>query len=771
MKQRLLIFSLVLALLMSIYPIQQPASISAQTDGSADEIATLAEQVHIQNIRTKNFTQWRGGSLGGDLADLQAAYGSVIPVGEQMRGWALREFYDEASYVGVDTIETQPALMNLWASWCGPCRFEFPLLAETNAQSDLNYDLWFVNTGDTSHSAAYRFLRDQPEDLTVFYDEGDQFARMIGLRVYPTTILMDTDGTIILAHWGILTPLVLEFINAVAANPTEGEFDNSTVAVGEVIATLEEVDVESAQSLVYGQQVAGEITDDDWQHNYRFEGEAGDEIVIDMPTSDEDLDTYLVVLGPDGERVAEVDDGPEPPNAYIELTLPTTGTYIIVATRFLEGEGFSEGAYSLILRENSEDTNENAILPNIPIAGNLTAAKRQDFYLFAGQAEQVVTFHLEHDLADEEYLNLQVRIGANERIIPFTPTENGLFEMEVTLPETTEYSIYVSRPSASQAGVINYTLIVETELLGDIDVQTDDATSSDEDSDEIDNSDSSDATDDTSEVETSAEDTATDAVDTSPAEDTELTYVYDTDVLNYGQATVGRITDEVDIQEYYFIGQEGDIITIRLSATSGDLDTEVYLIGPTGALFSANDDYGRDQDSVIYRFILPMGGEYTILATRFTTSGLGGEGDFELSLRLEDEIAVASTNSAGTTENTDNTNVTVASSTLVSGDEVTGTIDNSQFEVQYTFDGERGQILNIEMDTLNGDLDPYLAVYNSAGKQIAFNDDDIYSAGNRAYVQDITLLGNDTYTIIATRYAGEHGFTSGEYTLKFSLSE
>ena len=752
MLRRLLFLSIIFALILAVYPVTTPETSLAQTDGDTAHLLELAERVHIQNIRTANFTQWRGGSLGGDLEDLQAAYGRVIKVGEDVNGWALQEFYDDTSYAGVDAISERPVVMNLWASWCGPCVFEFPLLVEIAQQEGLNYDLWFVNTGDTSHSAAYRFLRDQPEDITVYYDEADAFARSIGLRVYPTTILMDTDGTIILAHWGIVTPLVMEFINEVAANPTVGEFDNSTVEVGDIVAHIQEVDVESAEPIVYGQQLTDEITDADWQHNYRFEGEEGDEISIDMATADEDLDPYLVVLGPDGERVAEIDDGSEPPNAYIELTLPETGTYVIVATRFLEGEGFSEGNYSLVLRENSADAVENAILANLPLEGSLTADKTQDYYLFSGKAGQVVTFRVEHDLADDEHLNFQVRIGAGDRIVPFTETEAGLLEVEVTLPETTDYSIYVSRPMRSRAGAINYTLTVATEELGDIDIQADEP-----------------------EAETPADDAN---VDTATAdEDTvsvsepanEENFVYDTAFLTYGDTTFGEITNSNDIVEFYFSGAVGDIVTIRLSSTGGDLDTELYLIGPTGAMFAANDDYGVEQDSVIYRFILPVDGDYTILATRYTTSGLGGTGEFRLSLQREDDQQVVVVNPNDSSSG-GGSSVVVIGASLSDGDEVTGLIDDNYYEARYTFQGKQGDTINIQMEAISGNLDAFIMVYDSEGKQIAFNDDDIYSAGNDAFIKDVILPSDGTYTIVATRYAGEHGFTNGEFNLRFTLA-
>ncbi|KAB2854070.1 MAG: hypothetical protein F9K46_17465, partial [Anaerolineae bacterium] len=125
--------------------------VAAQGD-AAQRINELAEAVHLQNLRTHNVTRWRGGDLG-------AMNGSEInaPAGTVFGDWYFTDLYDES--IEIDTTSmTRPAAINIWASWCGPCRFEFPFLAEMARAGGLNYDLWFLNANDDP-DAAQRFLR------------------------------------------------------------------------------------------------------------------------------------------------------------------------------------------------------------------------------------------------------------------------------------------------------------------------------------------------------------------------------------------------------------------------------------------------------------------------------------------------------------------------------------------------------------------------------------------------------------------------------------
>ena len=85
-------------------------------------------------------------------------------------------------------------------------------------------------------------------------------------------------------------------------------------------------------------------------------------------------------------------------------------------------------------------------------------------------------------------------------------------------------------------------------------------------------------------------------------------------------------------QQYTFAGNEGDIVSIYMVATEGDLDTYLILLDPSGNIIIEDDDGYGGTDSLINELELPETGLYTIIATAFddTTSG-----NYELAFFIE----------------------------------------------------------------------------------------------------------------------------------------
>ncbi len=100
---------------------------------------------------------------------------------------------------------------------------------------------------------------------------------------------------------------------------------------------------------------------------HTFEGTEGQSIQIDLVS--EAFDTYLIVFGPDGDRLAENDDG-DSSNAQVWLTLPTTGTYTVWATSYSVGE---VGAYVLSWQEDTTLAELQQALAAASATGDRTA--------------------------------------------------------------------------------------------------------------------------------------------------------------------------------------------------------------------------------------------------------------------------------------------------------------------------------------------------------------------------------------------------------------
>lgn len=98
----------------------------------------------------------------------------------------------------------RPVVVNLWATWCPPCRREMPVLAEAQ-QNRSDIELVFVNQGEGPDQ-----IRDylQGERLSlgnVLLDPFSSLMHEVGARGLPTTLFFDSDGWLVDFHMGELT--------------------------------------------------------------------------------------------------------------------------------------------------------------------------------------------------------------------------------------------------------------------------------------------------------------------------------------------------------------------------------------------------------------------------------------------------------------------------------------------------------------------------------------------------------------------------------------
>ena len=102
----------------------------------------------------------------------------------------------------------QPMVVNLWASWCPPCRAEMPMLAAAQAHNP-NVTFIFANQGESAR-ATREFLSSESLHLNnVLLDSGRRLARSVGSQAYPTTLFYNAAGQLIDRHMGMLSRATL----------------------------------------------------------------------------------------------------------------------------------------------------------------------------------------------------------------------------------------------------------------------------------------------------------------------------------------------------------------------------------------------------------------------------------------------------------------------------------------------------------------------------------------------------------------------------------
>lgn len=126
----------------------------------------------------------------------------------------------------LETLQAQadgrPVVVNLWATWCPPCRAEMPVLeAAQQARDDVLFV--FANQAEAAPTIQ-RFLDGQGLALDhVVRDPGGRLAKQAGSAALPTTLFYDGDGRLVDSHLGqlshaTLTAALERFATAASSN-------------------------------------------------------------------------------------------------------------------------------------------------------------------------------------------------------------------------------------------------------------------------------------------------------------------------------------------------------------------------------------------------------------------------------------------------------------------------------------------------------------------------------------------------------------------------
>jgi thiol-disulfide isomerase/thioredoxin len=129
----------------------------------------------------------------GPLAALYAEPSKLIPATKRSYGEQLA------------ALKGHPVVVNKWASWCAPCRGEFPVLQATSAKYGKQVAFLGLDSQDNDADAT-KFLSHFPVPYPSLVDRNSRIAQDLGIaKFFPTTVFYDASGKQQYVHDGPYT--------------------------------------------------------------------------------------------------------------------------------------------------------------------------------------------------------------------------------------------------------------------------------------------------------------------------------------------------------------------------------------------------------------------------------------------------------------------------------------------------------------------------------------------------------------------------------------
>lgn len=381
-------------------------------------------------------------------------------------------------------------------------------------------------------------------------------------------------------------------------------------------------------NLTLNTPVQGVIAGEDYFQTYTFEGLAGQPISVSLTAQEGNLDTLLLVFNSSGNIIGVNDDivPAQNTNSSIEsLILPADGIYTIMATRYGKDVAGTEGVFELVV--SSSDIPQDLVnlnLPNGNIEVYLQWDTNADLQLLVRDPFGFTVFNDEREIRSGGTLVQTGNInctggGEDDTSAPlyytYWPEDRflnpGAYEVEVQ---------YRSECEDSTPVVFSLNVVVDGELIftDSVPFEFNERYLT---SFVIDNN-------------------GTIAAGTGGILGGSETLAWQTElasatVLSANDARTGSITPQEKFDLYTFSGQTGDVVTINMQRTSGNLDSLLFLIDPVGIELVANDDANADTFDSLINVTLQAPGEYVIIATHFGAEFGGTIGAYNLSLDID----------------------------------------------------------------------------------------------------------------------------------------
>ncbi len=228
--------------------------------------------------------------------------------------------------------------------------------------------------------------------------------------------------------------------------------------------------------------------------------------------------------------------------------------------------------------------------------------------------------------------------------------------------------------------------------------------------------------------------------------------------FGYDQVVTGTLNRNHVEDAWRFTGTAGEVITVRMERTDGDLDTFLLLLDDQENELARNDDADNSTSvSEITGFRLPYSGEYTVIATRYGfESGTSG-GEYTLVIRTQAEEATPEPESPTPTPTptlsppppTPSTSPSAFPEedfpTIRYGDFISEGLSTGDEVDFYQFEGQAGDVVTISVKRIGEDINPAVGLLDKDTNILEVNLD--FNGPADARIRRYVLPTDDTYIV------------------------
>jgi cytochrome c biogenesis protein CcmG, thiol:disulfide interchange protein DsbE len=131
-----------------------------------------------------------------DLAQARERLQGAPPPLADLHRQASRLLAGDAFEARIEQLEGTPVVINKWASWCGPCRAEFPIFQRVATERGKDVAFLGLNSAD-KRPAAEGFLQERPLPYPSYDDPDEDIASDLrAAKYFPMTVFLDERGEI-----------------------------------------------------------------------------------------------------------------------------------------------------------------------------------------------------------------------------------------------------------------------------------------------------------------------------------------------------------------------------------------------------------------------------------------------------------------------------------------------------------------------------------------------------------------------------------------------